>query len=53
MIVASCAGVMGLLFIVLRFVVKHGESIIEKRAEERLRLEEKLRKAEHLSAIGE
>jgi signal transduction histidine kinase len=53
MIVVSCAGVMGLLFIVLRFVVKHGERIIEKRAEERLRLEEKLRKAEHLSAIGE
>ena len=53
MIVASCAGVMGILFIVLRFVVKHGERIIEQRAEERLRLEEKLRKAEHLSAIGE
>ncbi len=53
MIVTSCAAVMGLLFIVLRFVVKHGEKIIEKRAEERLRLEEKLRKAEHLSAIGE
>jgi signal transduction histidine kinase len=44
---------MGLLFIILRFVVKHGERIIEQRAEERLRLEEKLRKAEHLSAIGE
>ncbi|MCF8088838.1 MAG: two-component sensor histidine kinase [Desulfotignum sp.] len=53
MIVASCAGVMGLLFIVLRFVVKQGETIIEERAEERLRLEEKLRKAAHLSAIGE
>ncbi len=53
MIVASCAGVMGLLFIVLRFVVKHGETIIKARAEERLRLEEKLRKAEHLSVIGE
>jgi signal transduction histidine kinase len=53
MIVASCAGVMGLLFIVLRFVVKQGERIIEERAEERLRLEEKLRKAAHLSAIGE
>jgi two-component system, NtrC family, sensor histidine kinase HydH len=53
LIVASCAGVMGLLFIILRFVVKHGEKIIEHRAEERLRLEEKLRKAEHLSAIGE
>jgi len=38
---------------VLRFVVKHGEKIIEKRADERLKLEEKLRQAEHLSAIGE
>ena len=36
-----------------RFMVKHGEKIIERRAEERLRLEEKLRQAEHLSAIGE
>jgi two-component system, NtrC family, sensor histidine kinase HydH len=53
MIVASCAGVMGFLFIVLRFVVKQGERIIEDRAEERLRLEERLRKAAHLSAIGE
>lgn len=53
MIVASCAGVMGFLFIVLRFVVKQGETIIEERAEDRLRLEEKLRKAAHLSAIGE
>lgn len=53
LVVASCAGVMGLLFIILRFVVKHGERLIEQRAEERLRLEEKLRKAEHLSVIGE
>jgi len=44
---------MGILFMVLRFVVKHGEKIIEKRADERLKLEEKLRHAEHLSAIGE
>lgn len=53
LIVLSCAVVMGILFVVLRFVVKHGEKIIERRAEERLRLEEKLRQAEHLSAIGE
>lgn len=53
LIVGSCAAVMGILFLVLRFVVKHGEQIIEKRAEERLKLEEKLRYAEHLSAIGE
>ncbi len=53
LIVASCFIVMGILFIVLRFVVKQGEKIIERRAEERLNLEEKLRQAEHLSAIGE
>ncbi len=53
LIVGSCFIVMGILFIVLRFVVKHGEKIIEQRAEERLKLEEKLRQAEHLSAIGE
>lgn len=53
LIVGSCFIVMGILFLVLRFVVKHGEKIIERRAEERLRLEEKLRQAEHLSAIGE
>ncbi len=53
MIVASCFLVMGLLFVILRFVVKHGEKILERRAEERLKLEEKLRQTEHLSAIGE
>lgn len=53
LIVGSCAIVMGILFMVLRFLVKHGEKIIEQRAEERLKLEEKLRQAEHLSAIGE
>jgi len=53
LIVGSCTIVMGILFLVLRFLVKHGEKIIEQRAEERLKLEEKLRQAEHLSAIGE
>ncbi len=53
LIVASCASIMGVLFVVLRFVVKYGERIIERRAEERLKLEEKLRQTEHLSAIGE
>ncbi len=53
LIVGTIFLVMGVLFVILRFVVKHGENIIEKRAEERLRLEEKLRRAEHLSAIGE
>ncbi len=53
LIIISCAFIMGSLFFVLRFVVKQGEIIIEKRAEERLKLEEKLQRAEHLSAIGE
>jgi signal transduction histidine kinase len=53
LIVVSCATIMGILFLILRFVVKHGENIIKRRAEERLKLEEKLRQAEHLSAIGE
>lgn len=53
LIIGSCFLVMGILFIVLLFVVKHGEKIIERRAEDKLMLEEKLRQAEHLSAIGE
>ncbi|MBU0462871.1 MAG: two-component sensor histidine kinase [Proteobacteria bacterium] len=53
LIVGSCFIIMGILFMVLRFVVKHGEKILEQRAEERLKLEEKLHQAEHLSAIGE
>jgi signal transduction histidine kinase len=53
LIITSCFIIMGILFLVLRFVVKHGEKILEQRAEERLKLEEKLRYAEHLSAIGE
>ncbi len=51
--VATCFFVMALLFIILIFVVKQGETIIEKRSQERLKLEEKLQRAEHLSAIGE
>ncbi len=44
---------MGVLFLVLLFVVKRGEAIIEKRALERIRLKEKLSRAEHLSSLGE
>jgi signal transduction histidine kinase len=44
---------MGSLFLVLIFVVKRGESIIESRAAERLRLEEQLQRTEHLSRLGE
>jgi len=45
--------VMGALLVVLIFVVKRGEGIIQKRAMERLRLKERLSKAERLSALGE
>jgi len=41
------------LFGFLVFVVRKGEKIIETRAVERLVLEEQLRRAEHLSTIGE
>lgn len=53
LVVVTCATIMAILFLILRFIVKHGEKFLEKRAEERFRLEEKLRQAEHMSAIGE
>lgn len=45
--------VMSSLFGILVFFVRKGEQIIEKRAMERLILEEQLRRAEHLSTLGE
>ncbi len=45
--------VMGSLFLVLRYIVKRGEEIIEKRAEERLLLKQKLNQAERLAGLGE
>jgi signal transduction histidine kinase len=53
LVVITCTVLMGALFVVLIFVVKRGEAIIGKRAEERLRLKEQLSRAERLSAIGE
>lgn len=52
-IIASLLGVMSLLFFVLRFIVKRGERIIAKRAEEQRRLEEQLHQAERMAALGE
>jgi len=52
-IISTCTVVMGALFLVLLFVVKRGEAIIEKRALERIRLKEQLSRAEHLSSLGE
>ncbi len=45
--------VMGIVFVVLLFVVKRGEGIFQQRALERLKLEEKLSRAKHLSSLGE
>jgi two-component system, NtrC family, sensor histidine kinase HydH len=53
LIVGTITIVMCGLFVTLIFVVRRGEEIIEKRAVERLKLEEQLRRAEHLSSIGE
>ena len=53
LVVITCAMMMGALFVVLIFVVKRGEGIIQKRAMERLRLKERLSQAERLSALGE
>jgi signal transduction histidine kinase len=52
-IIASLVGVMSLLFFVLRFIVKRGERIISKRAEERRKLEQQLYGAERMAALGE
>ncbi|MBW2020837.1 MAG: two-component sensor histidine kinase [Deltaproteobacteria bacterium] len=45
--------IMGILFVILRYIVKRGEKIIEKRAQERLLLKEKLNHAERLASLGE
>ena len=53
LVVITCTVMMGVLFVVMIFVVKRGEGIIQKRAMERLRLKERLSQAERLSALGE
>ena len=53
LVVITCTVMMGMLFVVLIFVVKRGEGIIQKRALEQLRLKERLSQAERLSALGE
>ncbi len=52
-VIVTCTVLMGALFVVLVFVVKRGEGIIQKRAMERLRLKERLAHAERLSSMGE
>jgi signal transduction histidine kinase len=45
--------IMGLLFIVLRQIVKQASIILERRQEEQLRLEAQLHHSERLAALGE
>ncbi len=49
----TCAVVMIFLLIILIFVVKKGEGIIQQRTLERIRLKEQLSRAERLSSLGE
>ena len=51
-IIMVSSGIMGILFLVLRFIVSRAGSIMERRALERLRLEEKLNQAERLAHLG-
>ena len=53
LVIITSTLLMGALFVVLVFVVKRGEGIIQRRAMERLRLKERLAHAERLSALGE
>ncbi len=53
LVVITCTVLMGALLVVLIYVVKRGEGIIQKRAMEQLRLKERLSRAERLSSLGE
>lgn len=53
LIIMTSGIVMAVLFLIMFYVVRHGEKIIENRAKKRLKLEEQLSRAKHLSALGE
>lgn len=53
MLIATLVVLMGLLFIVLRQIVKKAESILERRQEEQKELQAQLELAERLAALGE
>jgi len=52
-VILTSTAVMLMLFLFLLLVVRRGEDIIEKRALDRLKLEEQLARAKHLSNLGE
>jgi signal transduction histidine kinase len=53
LVICTISIVMGILLLILIYVVKRGEGIIEKRAIERIRLKDQLAKAKHMSSLGE
>jgi two-component system, NtrC family, sensor histidine kinase HydH len=53
MLIATLVVLMGLLFMVLRQIVKKAESILERRQEEQKELQAQLDLAERLAALGE
>ena len=52
-IILTCFAIMGTLFLFLLFLVKRGESIIEKQTIEKFKLKEELDVSQHMSALGE
>ncbi|MBI4763163.1 MAG: GHKL domain-containing protein [Deltaproteobacteria bacterium] len=46
-------GLMTLLYLILLFIVKRGEVIMERKAQEQKRLEDKLHQAERMASLGE
>ncbi len=53
LVIGSSTVFVGVLLIALSFIAKRAEKIIERRAAERKKLEEKLHRAEHLAVLGE
>lgn len=52
LVILTSGVVMGVLLVVLVFVVKRGEAIMQRQAQEQVHLKERLARAEHLSALG-
>lgn len=53
LIIMTSIIVMATLFLIMFYTVRNGEKIIEERARKRLKLEEELSRARHLSSLGE
>lgn len=53
LVFSTISVVMGTIFMVMLMIVRRGEGIIRQRSLERLKLEEKLNRAKHLSSLGE